>query len=146
MISKRLYNFLKNADRFCKLASKNQKMRNLLLLFALMPLFCKGQDRSGEINLLNAKVSAIEQKLNVAGSELIAYKKQYNAGVTLQSLGAISLLYGVIASSNYKQGDSGMNPILFSYLGGGLLLSGTVVVTLSNGHIKAAGYALRRNN
>jgi hypothetical protein len=126
--------------------AKTQNMKYILMMFAFTPILCKGQNSSGEINLLNARVSTIEEKLTIAGNELVEYKKQYNIGITLQSLGAISLLYGLVASSNYRAGDNGINPSLFSYLGGGLMLGGTVVVTLSNGHIRAAGFALRRNN
>lgn len=116
-------------------------LRSALLLLALLstlPAFCQNLQRDSATFNLDARLSDLETRNQLAGKELQVFRKDYFTGAALQATG-VSLLVISIAISQKHAFNTGIA------VGGAIAISGTLVMIGSHTRLNRAGLYLSEN-
>ncbi len=101
-------------------------------------------ENSYDVEKLKTHMNNIGVNTQRAGGELVAFKRQYFTGLSIQMLGVGLLTAGLITASNtptYPKTKNNSAP--FYYAGGSLLVIGGTINLFSHRHIGTAGRLLK---
>ena len=101
-------------------------------------------DNSYDVAKLKTHLNNIGVNTQRAGGELVAFKRQYFTGLSIQLLGVGLLTAGLITASNTPTfPKTKNNSAPFYYAGGSLLVVGGTINLFSHRHIGTAGRLLK---